>query len=79
MYEEKIYTEGNEFLVLGDLFHQCIDKASKGEDYSTVINDYEAKVKVGALSTESGLLESVVQEYNKVVYSAVLCIARHDD
>ncbi len=63
MYEEKIYTEGNEFLVLGDLFHQCIDKASKGEDYSTVINDYEAKVKVGALSTESGLLESVVQEY----------------
>ena len=63
MYEEKIYTEGNEFLILGDLFHQCIDKASKGEDYSTVINDYEAKVKVGALSTESGLLESVVQEY----------------
>lgn len=63
MYEEKIYTEGNEFLVLGDLFHQCIDKASKGEDYSTVINDYEAKVKVGVLSTESGLLESVVQEY----------------
>lgn len=63
MYEEKIQTEGNEFLVLGDLFHQCLDKATKGEDYSTVINDYEAKVKVGALTTESGMLESVVSEY----------------
>ena len=63
MYEEKIYTEGNEFLILGDLFHQCIDKATKGEDYSTVINDYETKVKIGAVSTESGLLEYVVERY----------------
>ena len=63
MYEEKIYTEGNEFLILGDLFHQCIDKATKGEDYSTVINDYETKVKIGAVSTESGLLEYVVEKY----------------
>lgn len=63
MYEEKIYTEGNEFLILGDLFHQCIDKATKGEDFSTVINDYEAKVKVNTLSTESGLLEDVVNKY----------------
>lgn len=63
MYEEKIYTEGNEFLILGDLFHQCIDKAYKGEDYSSVINDYEAKVKVGTLTTESGLLEDVVKKY----------------
>lgn len=65
MYEEKIYTDGNEYLILGDLFHQCIDKASKGEDYSSVINDYEAKVKVGTLSTESGLLEDVVARYIK--------------
>lgn len=63
MYEEKIYTDGNEFLILGDLFHQCIDKATKGEDFSTVINDYEAKVKVNTLSTESGLLEDVVNKY----------------
>lgn len=63
MYEEKIYTEGNEFLILGDLFHQCIDKATNGEDFSSVINDYEAKVKVGAVSTESGLLEYVVNKY----------------
>lgn len=63
MYEEKIYTDGNEFLILGDLFHQCIDKATKGEDFSTVINDYEAKVKVNTLSTESGLLEDVINKY----------------
>lgn len=63
MYEEKIYTEGNEFLILGDLFHQCIDKASKGESYEPVISDYEAKVKVGTLSTESGMLEDVVKRY----------------
>lgn len=63
MYEEKIYTEGNEFLILGDLFHQCLDKATKGEDYTSVINDYETKVKVGVLSTESGLLEDVFKRY----------------
>lgn len=63
MYEEKLYTDGNEFLILGDLFHQCIDKATKGEDFSSVINDYEAKVKVGVLTTESGLLEDVVNRY----------------
>lgn len=63
MYEEKIFTEGNEFLILGDLFHQCLDKAYKGEDFSSVINDYEAKVKVGVLTTESGLLEDVVNKY----------------
>lgn len=63
MYKEKLYTEGNEFLILGDLFHQCIDKATKGEDFSSVINDYEAKVKVGTLTTESGLLEDVVNKY----------------
>ena len=63
MYEEKIYTDGNEFLILGDLFHQCIDKAYKGEDFSSVINDYEAKVKVGTLTTEPGLLEDVVNKY----------------
>lgn len=63
MYEEKIYTEGNEFLILGDLFHQCIDKATKGEDLTPVFSDYEAKVKVGVLTTESGLLEYVVSRY----------------
>lgn len=63
MYEEKIFTDGNEFLILGDLFHQCIDKATKGEDYSSVINDYETKVQMGILSTETGMLEEVVQRY----------------
>jgi hypothetical protein len=63
MYEEKIPTEQNEFLILGDLFHQCIDKAYKGEDYTSVLNDYETKVKIGAVSTESGLLEYVVTKY----------------
>ena len=63
MYEEKIPTEQNEFLILGDLFHQCIDKAYKEEDYSSVINEYETKVTVGAVSTEPGLLEYVVQKY----------------
>ncbi|MCR5742039.1 MAG: PD-(D/E)XK nuclease family protein [Gammaproteobacteria bacterium] len=63
MYEEKIFTDGNEYLMLGDLFHQCLDKAYKGEDFSSVINDYEAKVKVGTLSTESGLLEDIVNKY----------------
>ena len=63
MYEEKIFTDGNEFLILGDLFHQCIDKATKGEDFSSVLNDYDAKVKVGVLSTEEGLLEYVVNRY----------------
>lgn len=63
MYEEKIYTEGNEFLILGDLFHQCLDKAYKGESFEPVISDYEAKVKVGVLSTESGMLEDVVKRY----------------
>lgn len=63
MYKEKIFTEQNEFLILGDLFHQCIDKAYKGEDYTSVINDYEAKVSVGTLTTESGLLEYIVDKY----------------
>lgn len=63
MYEEKIYTEGNEYLILGELFHQCIDKYIKGEDLTPVYNDYEAKVMVGAVSTESGLLQSVFEEY----------------
>jgi hypothetical protein len=63
MYEEKIPTEQNEFLILGDLFHQCIDKAYKGEDYTSILNDYETKVKIGAVSTESGLLEYVVTKY----------------
>ena len=63
MYDEKIFTEGNEFLILGDLFHQCLDKYSKGEDMTPIINDYEAKVKVGMVSTESGLLEDVVNQY----------------
>lgn len=63
MYEEKIYTEGNEFLILGDLFHQCLDKAYKGESFEPVLSDYEAKVKVGVLSTESGMLEDVVKRY----------------
>ena len=63
MYEEKIYTDGNEYLILGDLFHQCIDRACKGEDLTPVFNDYEAKVMVGQLSTESGLLEEVFKEY----------------
>jgi len=63
MYEEKIYTDGNEYLILGDLFHQCIDRAVKGEDLTPVFNDYEAKVMVGQLSTESGLLEEVFKEY----------------
>ena len=58
---KKRYTQKEmKFLILGDLFHQCIDKASKGEDFC--INDYEAKVKVGSLSTESGLLEYVVRK-----------------
>ena len=63
MYEEKIYTESNEFLLLGELFHACIDKASKGESYEPIISDYEAKIKVGAITTESGMLEEVVQRY----------------
>lgn len=63
MYEEKIYTEGNEFLILGDLFHQCLDKYSKGESYEPVISDYEAKIKVGVLTTETGMLEEVVKRY----------------
>lgn len=63
MYEEKIYTKGNEALILGDLFHQCIDKATKGEDMTPVFNDYEAQLKVGTLTTESGLLEDVVNRY----------------
>ena len=63
MYEEKIFTEGNEFLILGDLFHQCIDKYSKGESYDSVINDYEAKIKAGVLTTETGMLEDVVKRY----------------
>ena len=63
MYEEKIYTEGNEFLLLGELFHACIDKASKGESYEPIISDYEAKIKVGAITTASGMLEEVVQRY----------------
>ena len=65
MYEEKLSTEKSEYLTLGDLFHQCIDKATKGEDITPVINDYEAKVTVGALSTEHGLLEDVVNQYLK--------------
>lgn len=63
MYEEKISTEQNEFLILGDLFHQCLDKAYKGEDYTSVLNEYETKVTVGAVSTESGLLAYVVEKY----------------
>ena len=63
MYEERIFTEGNEFLILGDLFHQCIDKYSKGESYDSVINDYEAKIKAGVLTTETGMLEDVVKRY----------------
>ena len=63
MYEEKITTEGNEFLILGKLFHDCIDKATKGEDFSSTINEYETKVMVGELSTETGLLEDVVKRY----------------
>lgn len=63
MYEEKIYTDGNEFLILGDLFHQCLDKVYKGESYEPVISDYEAKVRVGTLTTESGMLEEVVVRY----------------
>ena len=63
MYEEKITTEGNEYLILGKLFHDCIDKATKGEDIQPVLNDYEAKVQVGILTTESGLLEDVVKKY----------------
>ena len=63
MYEEKIFTEGNEFLILGDLFHQCLDKYSKGESYDSVLSDYEAKVAAGTLTTESGMLEEVVKRY----------------
>lgn len=63
MYEEKIYTDGNEFLILGDLFHQCLDKYYKGESYDSVINDYETKVLTGVLTTESGMLEEVVTRY----------------
>ena len=63
MYEEKIFTEQNEFLLLGDLFHQCLDKAYKGESYQSVINEYETQVKLGKVSTESGLLEYVVERY----------------
>lgn len=63
MYEEKIYTEGNEFLVLGDLFHKCIDAYNKGEDYTPIINDYETKIKMNILTTESGMLEEVVTRY----------------
>ena len=63
MYEEKIYTDGNEFLILGDLFHQCLDKVYKGESYEPIISDYEAKVRVGTLTTESGMLEEVVARY----------------
>lgn len=63
MYEEKIYTEGNEFLILGGLFHECLDKHSKGESFEPVISDYEAKVKTGVLTTEPGMLEEVVRRY----------------
>lgn len=63
MYDEKIFTEGNEFLVLGDLFHKCIDAFSKGESYDSIVNDYELKVRTGLLTTESGMLEEVVDRY----------------
>jgi hypothetical protein len=63
MYEEKIYTEGNEFLTLGDIFHKCIDAYSKGESYEPFLSDYETKVAAGTLSTEPGMMREVVERY----------------
>ena len=63
MYEEKIYTEGNEFLTLGDIFHKCIDAYYKGESYEPFLSDYETKVAAGTLSTEQGMMREVVERY----------------
>ncbi len=63
MYREKIFSSGNEFLKLGDIFHRCIDAFYKGESYDTIIKEYEDKVKLGELSTESGMMEEVVMRY----------------
>lgn len=63
MYEEKIYTEGNEFLILGDIFHKCIDAYYKGESYEPFLSDYETKVASNVLTTESGMMKEVVERY----------------
>lgn len=62
-YVEGLEGKPNEHLLLGQLFHELLEKYYKDEDYAEVITRYKNMVNTGKLEHPIDLFEHVLMEY----------------
>lgn len=63
IYVEQISVPDNEFTYSGRMFHKCVERVLKGEEYQDVIEEFENACRSGIIKEDPDLLEYVVNEY----------------